>query len=284
MVYSNSDVTWTALISNHHRLDCLFNILFERTRNTSKLHINVPLWDEAMPSGLRWPLDSPNRNAERDRDPKAYSWHGVIMRRRIDVVRGKENCCYFAHATDLCNFKAVVSFLFLNQYNDVIMNTMAFQITGVSVVYSTVLLDADQRKHQSSASLACAGNSPVTGELSAQKASNAKNLSIWWRHHAQTEAISPSWFNMLCRMGRHVDIISVLFYTRCLPVKYNNKLMWICSNIKWVMISQTHDDVIKWKHLPRNWPFVRGIHRDRWIPHTKASDAERWCFLWSVSE
>ena len=23
----------------------------------------------------------------------------------------------------------------------------------------------------------------------------------------------------------------------------------------------THDDVIKWKHFPRNWPFVRGIHR-----------------------
>ena len=23
----------------------------------------------------------------------------------------------------------------------------------------------------------------------------------------------------------------------------------------------THDDVIKWKHLPRYWPFVRGIHR-----------------------
>ena len=22
-----------------------------------------------------------------------------------------------------------------------------------------------------------------------------------------------------------------------------------------------HDDVIKWKHLPRYWPFVRGIHR-----------------------
>ena len=23
----------------------------------------------------------------------------------------------------------------------------------------------------------------------------------------------------------------------------------------------SHDDVIKWKHFPRNWPFVRGIHR-----------------------
>ena len=27
-----------------------------------------------------------------------------------------------------------------------------------------------------------------------------------------------------------------------------------------------HDDVIKWKHFPRNWPFVRGIHRSRWTP------------------
>ena len=45
-----------------------------------------------------------------------------------------------------------------------------------------------------------------------------------------------------------------------------------------------HDDVIKWKHFPRNWPFVRGIHRSRWIPHAKASDAELWCFLWTASE
>ena len=49
-------------------------------------------------------------------------------------------------------------------------------------------------------------------------------------------------------------------------------------------ISSIHDDVIKWKHFPRNWPFVREIHRSRWILHTKASDAELWCFLWSASE
>ena len=29
----------------------------------------------------------------------------------------------------------------------------------------------------------CAGNSPVTGEFPAQRASNAENVSIWWRHH-----------------------------------------------------------------------------------------------------
>ena len=29
----------------------------------------------------------------------------------------------------------------------------------------------------------CAGNSPRTGEFPAQMASNAENVSIWWRHH-----------------------------------------------------------------------------------------------------
>ena len=29
----------------------------------------------------------------------------------------------------------------------------------------------------------CMGNSPVTGEFPAQMASNAENVSIWWRHH-----------------------------------------------------------------------------------------------------
>ena len=32
----------------------------------------------------------------------------------------------------------------------------------------------------------CEGNSPVTGEFPAQRASNMENVSIWWRHHAIT--------------------------------------------------------------------------------------------------
>ena len=39
-------------------------------------------------------------------------------------------------------------------YSDVIMGTIASQITSLTIVYSTVYSDADQRKHQSSASLA----------------------------------------------------------------------------------------------------------------------------------
>ena len=42
-------------------------------------------------------------------------------------------------------------------YSDVILGAMASQITGISIVYSSVCSDADQRKHQSSASLSLWG-------------------------------------------------------------------------------------------------------------------------------
>ena len=35
----------------------------------------------------------------------------------------------------------------------------------------------------------CAGNSPVTGEFPDQRASNAENISIWWRHHGYFSVI-----------------------------------------------------------------------------------------------
>ena len=38
----------------------------------------------------------------------------------------------------------------------------------------------------------CRGNSPVTSEFPAQRASNAENVSIWWRHHEMI--FFPSWF------------------------------------------------------------------------------------------
>ena len=47
----------------------------------------------------------------------------------------------------------------LYHYNDVIMSTMASQITILTIVYSTVYSGADQRKHQSSASW------PLCGEF-----------------------------------------------------------------------------------------------------------------------
>ena len=42
----------------------------------------------------------------------------------------------------------------------------------------------------------CEGNSPVTGEFPAQKASNAENFSIWWRHHGLMRHINA--FKLPC--------------------------------------------------------------------------------------
>ena len=53
------------------------------------------------------------------------------------------------------------------------------------------------------------------------------------------------------RKSRHCEDISVQLINSTLP------------NItaKTAVILSSHDDVIKWKHFPRYWPFVQGIHR-----------------------
>ena len=71
----------------------------------------------------------------------------------------------------------------LLHYIDVIMTTVASQITSLTIVYSIVYSDADQRKHQSSASLAFVRGIHRDFEFPAQRASYAENISIWWRHH-----------------------------------------------------------------------------------------------------
>ena len=54
--------------------------------------------------------------------------------------------------------------------------------------YSTCLLNRSfGRRSKKTSKLRvtglCVGNSPETGEFPAQMASNAENVSIWWRHH-----------------------------------------------------------------------------------------------------
>ena len=62
---------------------------------------------------------------------------------------------------------------------------MASQIIGVSFVCSTVWSGADQRKHQSSASLAFVRG--IHRLIPSLRASNAENISIWRRHHAPAQ-------------------------------------------------------------------------------------------------
>ena len=73
---------------------------------------------------------------------------------KTDCQSQKNNTMIFPQSSNY--FEQIwVDWVFLWQhYYDAIMGAMACQITSLTIVYSTVYSDADQSKHQSSASLA----------------------------------------------------------------------------------------------------------------------------------
>ena len=73
--------------------------------------------------------------------------------------------------------------LYSSHYNDVIRRTLAFQLTGVCICGSTVFRCRSKKTSKLRVTGLCAGNSRVTSVFPALKASNAENISIWWRHH-----------------------------------------------------------------------------------------------------
>ena len=119
------------------------------------------------------------------------------------------------------------------------MGTMAPQITSLTNVYSTVYSGADQRKHQSSASLAFVWvNSPVTGEFPIQGASNAENISIWWHHVVvlvleQHGPGGPRLYLYTAVIFQHADMgwLTTLNLTDCIAAEFryspvmNNKML-----------------------------------------------------------
>ena len=78
------------------------------------------------------------------------------------------------------------------------MSAIASQLSGISAVCSAVCSGAHQRKHQSSASPAFVREihrSPVDSPT--KRASNVKNISIWWRH----PDVKPTWHQMIIHYG-----------------------------------------------------------------------------------
>ena len=63
------------------------------------------------------------------------------------------------------------------------MSAMASQITSLTLIYSIVYSGTDKKTSKLRVTGLCVGNSPVAGEIPAQRASYAENVSIWWRHH-----------------------------------------------------------------------------------------------------
>ena len=64
----------------------------------------------------------------------------------------------------------------------------------------------------------CVGNSPGTGEFPAQMASNAENVSIWWRHHTLPMSDENKWLFMKTSWHGHAFRITGPLCERHQPV------------------------------------------------------------------
>ena len=93
----------------------------------------------------------------------------------------------------------------------------------------------------------CAGNSPGTDEFPEQMASNAENVSIWWRHHV---------------LSLYLGILAPrqMLFTDHAPVRNESKLViqrfWIklCSKYCFLHLIHFHWLVVAWWRHLHGWP------------------------------
>ena len=87
----------------------------------------------------------------------------------------------------------------------------------------------------------CAGNSPGTGEFPAQTASNAENVSIWWRHHAHrllqhTKIRNPCTAGIVIRtpvMAMHVITLTNFSEKHFVPWRHSDNKAVLAPLMAW---------------------------------------------------
>ena len=121
-------------------------------------------------------------------------------------------------------------------------------------------------------------------------------MELWWfflRKLAQAveQTIStPAISDAMTFTWRHFNV-KIIVFNRNIPIFLCRPLtVAVCDIIynkpqnsmpinqaAMTQFSAIHDDVIKWKHFTGH--LCGEFTGHRWIPHTKASDAELWCSL-----
>ena len=164
----------------------------------------------------------------------------------------------------------------------------------------------------------CAGNSPVTGEFPTQrpvtrsfdvffdlrvnKRLSKQSLGWWfetptsslWRHCNADYFLDywndKIWSHFLCSLLCTRQPFNIAEYT-CKPVMPDTPMYCVsehrqrhsmCHNIHqciWLMTTSSNGNILRVTS-----PLCEEITGHRWIPLTKSSDADLWCFLWAAPE
>ena len=120
-----------------------------------------------------------------------------------------------------------------NHCNDVKMSVTESQITDISTVCWIVCSGAHKKTLKLRVTGLCEGNPPVTGGFPSQRASDAENVSIWWRHHAEDMTVHSllgvmskncnRFATKLCKCMRHPFVLCInleLHTVTCIALCY----------------------------------------------------------------
>ena len=150
----------------------------------------------------------------------------------------------------------------------------------------------------------CAGNSPGTGEFPVQMASNAENVSIWWRHYGRSRSwLNTIWLDFATKHASHQckytsfgyrfrkshsrDKTVAKYFSLWCDLKQYWQHAWRFQNYRKIvrtglvpfMITSSNGNIFR-----VTGPLCGEFTGHRWIPRTKVRDADLWCFLWSAPE
>ena len=110
------------------------------------------------------------------------------------------------------------------------MGAMAYKITGISIARATVCSGRSKKTLKFRFTGLCQG--VRADEFPAQRASNAENIAVWWRHHD----------------------VTTHFMNGGTRVTHGGNQRTAFNNSTPVL-------AVTWKSSLSYWPFVRGIHR-----------------------
>ena len=206
------------------------------------------------------------------------------------------------------------------------MSTIASQTTGVTIAFSTVCSGADQRKHQSSASLAFVRgiyrwpvDSPHKGTVTqktflfrgriARNSTSHLHIEAWteWQKITDGFFICTKLFLFARNYFASDYNQTVISFLQRNPLKISqywirhwrgaeqatshNQHQWWPSLLMYVCVTRIQRVKMDLMMTSSNGNIFRVTGHlygeftgPRWIPRTKASDAELWCFLWFASK
>ena len=127
------------IVQQFHQTPSIIGIIFPVSVHNAKKGICQYLVVSTSPKILNWYISTQLNNCYKCWWKSEESW----------IVEIREHWCFMNDYPQAGNVQ-----WWLFHYNDVKMVAMASQITSLTIVYSTVYSGTNQRKHQSSASLA----------------------------------------------------------------------------------------------------------------------------------